>query len=730
MSSGPESVSKSRFSISSSAQMLWALVFGVMVGLFFGEAVAWMSVIGNSVILLMQMTVFPYIVVSLVGGIGKLTKDSASMLFSRSGIVMLSLWVLGLVVIFLMPFAFPEIESASFFSTSSIEEPTSVDYFKLYIPSNPFESMAQGYVPAMVLFSIAMGLALIGMKGESKLQILSFMSTCTDIFSRITQGLIKVLPIGIFAMSASAAGTMGIDEFASMQVYLLSMLVMSGLLAFGVLPWVISSLTPLSFSDSIRISKSGVVTAFATGNVFIVVPVIIEECKQIMREYDALDDEGATMIDILVPIAFSFPNIGKLTVILFVFFAGWFTGKPVDLAGAGSLAVSGLLSLFGSVYVAIPFMLELVQLPADLFQLFVMSGFITGKFGSVVAVMNLFALTLISIAIFQKVARFGLISWLRLGIGLIVGCSLVIISSRLLMETFIDKDVNTSEVIANMRIADDVLINVSRDYPVLGETLIQPIANIAAIKNRGVLKVGYRPSNVPFSYYNNRAELVGFDVEMASMLAKDLGVEVEFIPFRKTKMAEALDNGFFDIAMSGLAMSIKQMQTVNYTAPVVELNRALVMPDHKLKQFKDLENIKTMKGVTVAYAEHDEKINAVKHSLSNIKFEEISGYKRFFQQKNRQYDALIISAQAGSAWTLFYPEYGVLLLDKNARYPVAYAVAWENTELLRFVDNWLKLRKVDGSQDRAYDYWVLGKNIQVASKRWSVIKDVLHWQEG
>ena len=38
------------------------------------------------------------------------------------------------------------------------------------------------------------------------------------------------------------------------------------------------------------------------------------------------------MIDILVPIAYSFPNIGKLTVILFVFFAGWFSGKPIDLS--------------------------------------------------------------------------------------------------------------------------------------------------------------------------------------------------------------------------------------------------------------------------------------------------------------------------------------------------------------------------------------------------------------
>ena len=40
-------------------------------------------------------------------------------------------------------------------------------------------------------------------------------------------------------------------------------------------------------------------------------------------------------------------------------------------------------------------MLNLVQVPTDLFQFFVISGFLTGRLGSMVAVMNLFALTIL-----------------------------------------------------------------------------------------------------------------------------------------------------------------------------------------------------------------------------------------------------------------------------------------------------------------------------------------------
>ncbi|MCL1064006.1 cation:dicarboxylase symporter family transporter [Shewanella benthica] len=720
-------VVKKIFSMTSSTQMLIAMFLGFGVGLFFGESVGWLSTIGNAVILLMQMTVLPYILVSLIGGIGKLQKSTATLIFSRAGMIMLLLWLLALAVIALMPMSFPFVESASFFSTSSIEPAAAIDYFKLYIPSNPFESMAAGYVPAMVVFSIAMGLALIGMEGDHKQQILTFMHTTSEIFSRITRGLIKILPIGIFAMSASAAGTMGVDEFASMQVYLISYFVLCLLLTFWILPWIVASLTPITFHQALSISKASLITAFATGNIFIVIPVIIEECKQIMKQHDKLTEDGATLIEILVPIAFTFPNIGKLTVILFVYFAGWFNGTPVDLSAIPSLSISGLLSLFGSVYVAIPFMLDLVHLPSDLFQLFVMSGFITGKFNSIAAVMNLFVLTILTAALFHKCLKLSPPRLIKMSVGIGIGILLTIVSLRIGMGMFIHSPEITSGVIANMQVADKVPTKVKRQFPELGKTPTSVIANLKAIRTRGTLKVGYIPSNVPFSYYNNAGQLVGFDSAMASKLAEDLGVKIEFIPFKKDKLAESLEAGFFDIAMSGLAMDIEQMDKLSYAEPVLELNLAIATRDHMVNKFKRNEDILKMQNITIAYVEHGDIIQEAKQRYPNLKFVKISGYKNFFRQKKGEYDAVVISAQAGSAWTLFFPGYGIAIPETTSRYPVAYAVAQSNQSLLNYVNNWQKLRKVDGHQERIYNYWMLGQGATEIKPRWSIIRDVLHW---
>ncbi|MEZ9593053.1 cation:dicarboxylase symporter family transporter [Shewanella sp. 10N.261.52.F9] len=722
-----EPVLKKVLAMTSSTQMIVAMLVGFGVGLFFGESVSWMGTIGTSVILLMQMTVLPYIVVSLVGGIGKLQKSTAKLIFSRAGLIMLLLWLLAMVMVALMPLSFPIVESASFFSTSSIEPITPIDYFKLYIPSNPFESMADGYVPAMVVFSIAMGLALIGMQGEHKQQILTFMHTSSEIFSRITQGLVKILPIGIFAMSASAAGTMGVDEFASMQVYLISYFVLCLLLTFWVLPWIVASLTPITFAQALRISKSSLVTAFATGNIFIVIPVIVEECKQVMREHDDLCEDGATLIEILVPIAFTFPNIGKLTVILFVYFAGWFNGTPVDISSIPSLSISGLLALFGSVYVAIPFMLDLVKLPADLFQLFVMSGFITGKFTSIAAVMNLFVLTLLTASLFQKSLKLRPPQLLKMSIGIGASVIATILVCRIAMGMFIHSPEITSGVIANMQVADKVPTKVNKQFPVVGKTPSTPIRSVQAIRDAGTLRVGYIPSNVPFSYYNNAGQLVGFDTAMANKLAEDLKVKIEFIPFKKDKLAASLKAGFFDIAMSGLAMDIEQMDALSYANPVLELNIAIATRDHLVNEFKTNDSIKEMQGMTIAYVEHGDAIEEAKKMAPNIKFVKIEGYKDFFRQKKHKYDAVVISAQAGSAWTLFFPGYGIALLENKSHYPVAYAVAQSNQSLLNYINNWQRLRKVDGTQEQIYDYWMLGKGAEKVEPRWSIIRNVLHW---
>ena len=56
--------------MSLSAKIIIGLILGVAVGLFFGEQVEFLRYAADAFILLLQMSVLPYIVVSLVAGLG------------------------------------------------------------------------------------------------------------------------------------------------------------------------------------------------------------------------------------------------------------------------------------------------------------------------------------------------------------------------------------------------------------------------------------------------------------------------------------------------------------------------------------------------------------------------------------------------------------------------------------------------------------------------------------
>ena len=200
-----EKESKKRKKLSLSAQIMIAIVLGLAAGVFFGEYCSFLAVIGTAFIKLLQMTILPYITVSLILGIGGLTLQQARLLARKAGLLLLLFWAIAFVMVLLLPLSFPKWKSAAFFSSAIVELPEPVDFLSLYIPSNPFYSLANNIVPAVVLFSILAGVALMGM--ENKFTVLEALKTASQALIRMTNFIVKLTPVGVFAITASAAGT-------------------------------------------------------------------------------------------------------------------------------------------------------------------------------------------------------------------------------------------------------------------------------------------------------------------------------------------------------------------------------------------------------------------------------------------------------------------------------------------------------------------------------------------
>src|SRR5262245_44917013 len=185
-----------RPAMSFTAKILVGLGLGAGVGLFLGERAEPFRFLAEAFVRLLEMTVLPYLTVSLVAGIGSLDSRRAKSLFLRVGAITLVLWALALGLVLLMPLAFPEIQTASFFSTTLVEDRPPTDLVSLYVPSNPFHSLANGVVPGVVVFSIILGVALMGAPGKQRL--LESLTVLEGALARANRFLIRLTPIGVF----------------------------------------------------------------------------------------------------------------------------------------------------------------------------------------------------------------------------------------------------------------------------------------------------------------------------------------------------------------------------------------------------------------------------------------------------------------------------------------------------------------------------------------------------
>ena len=85
------------------------------------------------------------------------------------------------------------------------------------------------------------------------------------------------------------------------------------------------------------------------------------------------------------------------------------------------VVVAGVVSLFGSINGAVPFLLDLARVPMDTFQLFLATSVLSARFGTLAAVMHMVVLALVGTYALSGRLR---LSPMRIGRQLVIGAGL------------------------------------------------------------------------------------------------------------------------------------------------------------------------------------------------------------------------------------------------------------------------------------------------------------------
>ena len=209
----------------------------------------------------------------------------------------------------------------------------------------------------MVLFSVFLGVALIGI--ERKQGLLENLMLIERGLKRANQFAVGLTPIGLFAIAAHIVGTVDAAQFAQVRVYLISYAVMALLLSLWVLPGLVACLTPIPAREILKKTRDGLITAFMTGELFIVLPMLID--RSAADRPGLPESQEGSPPDVIVPAFYNFPHAAKLLSLSFVLFAAWYSQTVLSLTDYSVLVLAGIFSLFGSINVALPFLLDVVE---------------------------------------------------------------------------------------------------------------------------------------------------------------------------------------------------------------------------------------------------------------------------------------------------------------------------------------------------------------------------------
>lgn len=119
---------------------------------------------------------------------------------------------------------------------------------------------------------------------------------------------------------------------------------------------------------------------------------------------------------------------------------------------------------------------------------------------------------------------------------------------------------------------------------------------ITEIKDKGELIVGLSADYAPYEFYtmvDGKKTIVGFDVELAKEIAKDLGVKLTLKEMKFDALLGALPANQIDMIISGMNPDEERAKVVDFSDIYYTAQHGVLVNKKELDNYKDIEDLKS-----------------------------------------------------------------------------------------------------------------------------------------
>lgn len=241
-----------------------------------------------------------------------------------------------------------------------------------------------------------------------------------------------------------------------------------------------------------------------------------------------------------------------------------------------------------------------------------------------------------------------------------------------------------------------------------GANLQQEITKISAIeriKKKGVLRVGMDVFQ-PWAMRDKTGKFIGFEIDVATRLAADMGVKVEFVPTAWSGIIPALLTGKFDVIIGGMSITPQRALTVNFSQPYDFTGMDIVAHKDLAAGFNSLENF-NKSDVQIAVKLGTTAAAAAKKFFPKAKLRMFDAEPQAYQElRNGNVHAVVGNSPkpaheaADYSDTLFLP-----VKTTFTKEPIGFAVKKGDPDTLTYFNSWITVVSLEGWLQERHDYW-------------------------
>ena len=230
---------------------------------------------------------------------------------------------------------------------------------------------------------------------------------------------------------------------------------------------------------------------------------------------------------------------------------------------------------------------------------------------------------------------------------------------------------------------------------------------IETIKKRGSLRVGMA-TFVPWAMRDKNGELIGFEIDVATKLAEDMGVSIEFVPTAWDGIIPALVAGKFDVIIGGMSITAKRNLTVNFTHPYASTGYILMASTERAneKGLMALEDF-NQSGITIATRRASTGATAMQQNFPKAKLIYFDDDTLAFQEAaNGNVDG-VSSTPPKAAFEIDKRGDKLRVVSPELMSPTreAFALRKGDPDGLNFFNNWIQENHASGWLKERHNYW-------------------------